>query len=138
LVVQGALLARAFGARAFAQVLSALCVALAPQYLSNAGLLGTNAFEPTLWMGCAWFALKAVQRDDPRQWLWFGVVAGLGLEEKYTIALFGCGIVLGLVLTAQRRQIATREFWLGGAIAALIFLPNLIWNWQNDWPFLQL
>src|SRR5579871_5920852 len=138
LAVQAALLARALGARAFAQVFTALCVALAPQYLSNAGLLGTNAFEPTLWMGCAWFALQAIRRDDARQWLWFGVVAGLGLEEKYTIALFGFGIVLGLALTAQRRQIATHWFWLGGLAAFLIFLPNLIWNWLNDWPFVQL
>ena len=138
LVVQSALLAREFGAGRFAIVLTAICVALAPQYLSNAGLLGTNSFEPTLWMGCAWFALRAIQRDDPRQWLWFGIVAGIGLEEKYTIALFGFGIVLGLLSTAQRRVLRERWFWLGGLAALLIFLPNLWWNYANDWPFLEL
>src|SRR5262249_33113608 len=40
--------------------------------------------------------------------------------------------------TAQRRQIANRWFWLGGLAAFLIFLPNLWWNYANDWPFLQL
>jgi hypothetical protein len=138
LVVQGALLAREFGAGRFAIVLTAICVALAPQYLSNAGLLGTNSFEPTLWMGCAWFALRAVKRDDPRQWLWFGIVAGIGLEEKYTIALFGAGIVLGLLLTAQRRALTDRWFWFGGLAALVIFLPNLWWNYANHWPFLEL
>ena len=137
LLVQGALLAREFGAGRFAIVLTAICIASAPQYLSNAGLLGTNSFEPTLWMGCAWFALRAVKRDDPRQWLWFGIVAGIGLEEKYTIALFGAGIVLGLLLTVQRRALADRWFWFGGVAALLIFLPNLWWNYANHWPFLE-
>src|SRR5262249_51850684 len=89
LVVQTAALAREFGGRGFALVLAALCAALAPQYLSNGGLLGTNCLEPVLWMGCAYFAVRAVKYDARRNWLWFGVVAGLGLENKYTIALFG-------------------------------------------------
>ena len=138
LVVQTALIARQFGARGFGVLLAAVCVALAPQYLSNASLLGTNSLEPTLWMGCAYFAIRAVKSDDPRNWLWFGIVAGIGLEEKYTIALFGAGIVIGLLLTAQRRHIASRWFWFGGIAALLIFLPNLWWNYANDWPFLQL
>ena len=138
LVVQTAFIARQLGARGFGVLLAAVCVALAPQYLSNASLLGTNSLEPTLWMGCAYFAIRAVKQDDPRQWLWFGIVAGIGLEEKYTIALFGAGIVIGLLLTAQRRHIASRWFWFGGIAALLIFLPNLWWNYTNDWPFLQL
>ncbi len=138
LMVQAAVLVREFGGRRYAMLLAALCVALAPQYLSNASLLGTNCLEPTLWTACAWFAIRAIKRNDPRQWLWFGVVAGIGLEEKYTIALFGAGIVVGLLLTAQRRVVLDRWFWLGGLAALLIFLPNLWWNWRYDWPFLQL
>jgi hypothetical protein len=40
-------------------------------------LLGTNCLEPNLWMGCAYFAILAIKRTDPRYWLWFGVIAGL-------------------------------------------------------------
>ncbi len=98
LVVQTAVLAREFGGRRFALLLSAITVVVAPQYLSNGSLLGTNCLEPNLWMGCAYFAVLAIKRNDPRYWLWFGVVAGLGLEEKYSIAVFGLGIVIGLLL----------------------------------------
>jgi len=138
LVVQTAVLARELGGRRYAVLLSAICIVIAPQYLSNAGLLGTNCLEPNLWMGCAYFVLLAIKRDDPRYWLWFGVVAGLGLEEKYSIAVFGLGIVLGLLLTAQRRIFLDKWFWLGGLAALLIFLPNLLWNIHYDWPFVQL
>ena len=138
LVVQTAVLARELGGRRFAVLLSAICAVIVPQYLSNASLLGTNCLEPNLWMGCAYFAILAIKRNDPRYWLWFGVVAGLGMEEKYSIAVFGLGIVVGLLLTEQRRAFLDKWIWLGGLAAFLIFLPNLLWNIHHDWPFAQL
>jgi len=138
LVVQAAVLAREFGGRRFALLLSAIAVVIAPQYLSNAGLLGTNCLEPNLWMGCAYFAILAIKRNEPKFWLWFGVIAGVGLEEKYSIALFGFAVVAGLLLTPQRRVFFNRWIWIGGAAAFLIFLPNLLWNLHYHWPFLEL
>jgi hypothetical protein len=136
-VVLGAMIAREFGGRRFALILSSVAVLIAPIYLSGGSLLTTNCIEPLLWMGCAYFAILAIQRD-PRYWLWFGVVAGLGLEEKYSIGIFGFAIVVGLLLTKQRRWLSNKWFWLGGAAAFLIFLPNLVWNIHNHWPFLEL
>jgi hypothetical protein len=138
LVVQAGILAREFGGRTYAVALTAITVFFAPQYLSNGSLLGTNCLEPTLWMGCAYFAILAMKRSDPRYFLGFGIVAGLGMEEKYTIALFCFGIVLGLLLTEHRRVFLNPWIWLGGLAAFLIFLPNLLWNLHYDWPFLQL
>ncbi len=138
LIVQTAVIARALGGRRYAVWLSAICALIAPQYLSNGGLLGTNCLEPNLWMGCAYFVVLAIKRNDPRYWLWFGVMAGLGLEEKYSIAVFGLGIVVGLLLTEQRRIFLNPWIWIGGAAALLIFLPNLLWNIREHWPFLEL
>jgi hypothetical protein len=138
LVVQTAVLARELGGRRFALWLSAITVVIAPQYLSNGSLLGTNCLEPNLWMGYAYFAILAIKRNDARYWLWFGVIAGLGLQEKYSIALFGLGVVVGLLLTPQRRAFLNPWIWLGGVAAFLIFLPNLLWNIHYHWPFLEL
>lgn len=138
LVVQTALIARELGGKRFAILLSAITVVIAPQYLSNGSLLGTNCLEPNLWMGCAYFVVLAIKRQDPRYWLWFGVIAGLGLEEKYSILLFGFGIVVGLSLTEQRRLFLSKWIWLGGLAAFLIFLPNLLWNVHYHWPFIEL
>jgi hypothetical protein len=93
-------------------------------------------------MGCAYFAILAIKRAGTekagRYWLWFGVVAGLGMEEKYSIAVFGFGIVIGLLLTAQRRVFLHPWIWLGGLLAFLIFLPDLLWNIHYHFPFLEL
>jgi hypothetical protein len=136
-VVLTALIARELGGRRFALVLSAVAVLIAPVYLSGGSLLTTNCLEPLLWMGCVYFAILAIKRDA-RYWVCFGVVAGLGLQEKYSIAIFGFGIVVGLLISKQRKALLSKWFWIGGLAAFVIFLPNLIWNVQNHWPFLEL
>jgi len=138
LVVLAALIAREFGGRRFALLLTAVSILVAPMYLSNGSLFTTNFLEPLLWMGCAYGAILAINRNDPRYWLWFGVIAGIGLQEKYSIVFFAAGMIAGLLLTPQRRAFASRWIWLGGLAAFLIFLPNLLWNVANQWPFLQL
>ena len=85
-----------------------------------------------LWTASAYILLLLLQRDSPRLWLWVGVIAGLGLQMKHTMALFGLGMLLGLLLTPTRRYLRSKWLWLGGAIAMLIFLPNLIWQVQHD------
>jgi len=138
LVVLSAMIAREFGGRRYALLLTAVTVALAPMYLSDGSLLTTNYLEPLLWMGCAYFVILAIKRDDPRYWLWFGFVAGLGMEEKYSIAIFGLAIVVGLLLTPERRFLADKWIWLGGIVAFLVFLPNFLWNVYHHWPFAEL
>jgi hypothetical protein len=138
IVVLAAMIARELGGRRFALILTATVVAVAPIYLSDGSLLTTNCLEPLLWMGCVYCAILAIERSEPRWWLGFGIVAGIGLEEKYSIAILGFAIVIGLLLTAERRALASRWMWLGGIAAWLIFLPNLLWNLRNDWPFFQL
>jgi hypothetical protein len=137
-VILTAMIARELGGRRFAMVFSALAFITVPIYLNDGSVMTTNCLEPLLWMGCVYFAILAIKREDPRYWLWFGAVAGIGLEEKYSIAVLGFSIVLGLVLTEQRRVFANKWIWLGGALALLVFLPNLLWNVQNHWPFAQL
>ncbi len=133
-----AMIARELGGRGFALLLSALAFMAVPIYLSDGSLLTTNCLEPLLWMGCVYFAILAIKREDPRYWLWFGVVAGIGLEEKYSIAVLGFSIVVGLLLTEQRKIFAKKWIWLGGALAFLVFLPNFLWNVRNHWPFAEL
>ena len=137
-IILTAMIARELGGRRFAVLLSALTVAVVPVYLVNASMLTTNYPEPLLWMGCIYFAILAIKRNAGRYWLWFGLVAGIGLEEKYSIAVFGFALVVGLLLTEQRRIFGDKWIYLGGAIALLVFLPNFLWNVHNHWPFVEL
>jgi hypothetical protein len=79
-----------------------------------------------------------VNGGSKKLWLGVGVLAGMGLENKHSMLIFGFGLVLGLLLTRERRCFASRWFWIGMLAAFLIFLPNLIWNVQHHFPFLEL
>ncbi len=129
---------RELGGGRFAQGLAALCVACAGVYLVMHRLFTMNAFEPLLWMGCAYLVILIIKTGDQKLWLWFGALAGLGLENKYSMAVFGFSVVVGVLLTEQRKAFASKWIWIGGVVAFLIFLPNLIWNIQHHWPFVEL
>ena len=131
-VLLAGLMARRLRGGRFAQALAALAVTIAPVHLVINGFFSPNAFEVLLWTASAYILLLLLQRDSPRLWLWVGVIAGLGLQMKHTMALFGLGMLLGLLLTPTRRYLRSKWLWLGGAIAMLIFLPNLIWQVQHD------
>ena len=131
------LIARELGGGRFAVALACLCVLVAPVYLIMDSLLTMNAFEPLFWMGCAYVLLLAIQRDNPKLLVWFGVLAGFGLENKHSMLFFGFALVAGLLLTRERRFLANRWMWIAGAIALALFLPNLIWQVQHHWPTIE-
>ena len=137
-IILTALIVREFGGRWLATLLACLCVLAAPFYLASDNLLSMNAYEPIFWMGCILAYIWAVKREDPRYWLLFGAFAGLGVMNKHSAAFFCLSIVIGLVLTRDRTHFKSPYLWLGGLVAAIIFLPNLIWQYQNDWATLEL
>lgn len=138
LVIVAGLIARELGGGRFAQGLAALCTFLAPGFLALDNILSMNAFEPLFWMGCAYVVIRMINTGDPRFWMWFGVLAGIGLENKHSMLIFGFGLIAGLLMTPERRLLRTRWLFIGGAIALLIWLPNLLWNVQHHFPFLEL
>ncbi|HEX6906785.1 MAG TPA: glycosyltransferase family 39 protein [Terriglobales bacterium] len=136
-LVTGAI-ARELGGGRFAQALAALCVACSSVYLVINYLFSMNSWEPLLWMACAYVVILIIKTGNQKLWLWFGLLSGIGLENKYSIAVFGFGIVVGLLLTPERKALAHKWIWLAGALAFAIFLPNLLWNFQHHFPFLEL
>jgi len=131
-------LARELGGGAFAEFLAALTMLLAPAYLAFDSFLSMNAFEPLFWLLCAWIAIRIVKGADPRWWLAFGALSGVGLQNKHTMLVFGFALVAGLVISGQARVLASKWLWLGGVIAFAIFLPNLIWEARHDWPQIEV
>jgi len=132
------LIVRELGGRRYGQVLACVAVMVAPLYLGIDNLLTMNALEPVFWMGCAYVAILIFKGGSQRLWLLFGLLAGLGLENKHSMLFFGFGFFLGLLLTPERRFFGSVWIWLGGLLALLIFLPNLIWEIHRHFPTIEL
>ncbi len=112
-VVLTGLLARELGGRRTAQTIAALCALTAPGFFAMDNWLSMNAFEPLFWTGCALFVARMIREERPAYWLWFGIIAGLGLENKYSMLIFGAGPIAGLLLTPERRILRTPWMWAG-------------------------
>ena len=137
LIAISILIARDLGGGRYAQFLAGLTVLLCPAVLVTDSLLTMNAFEPLFWMGCIWVVARILRTGDSRLWLWFGLLAGLGLENKHSTLSFGFAVTVALLLTHHRREFARPWIWIAGAIALVVFLPNLIWEIRHHFPTIE-
>src|SRR5690242_4741112 len=132
-------LARELEGGIFAQSVAALTILFAPSYLAFSSFLSMNAFEPLLWLLCAWLLVRIAREDaSPKLWLAFGAVAGIGLENKHTMLVFGFALAMGLLLTGRAEILHSRWAWAALALALLIFLPNLLWEAHHGWPQIEV
>ncbi len=137
LVWMTAKITQEWGGGCYAQMLAALSIAVVPIYLILQHWLTMNAFEPLCWTGVLWALSRIIRRRDARYWIAIGVLVGLGLENKYSIIFPVAGLLLGLVLTPERKWLMTPYVIAAGAIAMLLFAPNLLWLMHHGFPFLE-
>ena len=138
LILLNGWLVKELGGKSLAQWAAGLCGIAAGIFLTLHSYLSMNAVEPLIWVGCALILVRLVKTGNNRLWIGFGILAGIGLMNKYTMLMFGAGILVGFVLTPSRKWLLNRWFFLGGLIALVIFLPNLVWLIQHDFPMLEL
>ena len=131
-------IARELGGNRFAQAVAAVAVLAAGVCLAMNHYISMNAFEPLAWTGCALVLIRILKTGNQKLWLWFGLIGGVALQNKYGIVFFATGVVAGLLLTRHRVVFLKPWIWLGGLLAFLIFLPNLLWNIQHRFPFFEL
>jgi hypothetical protein len=132
------LIAIEFGADLYGIALACLCVLAAPVYLVIDNQFAANTFEPIFWMGCAYVLILAIKNERPRLLVWFGLLAGIGIENKLSMIFFCAAISIGVLLTPARKLLRSPWALLAVLIAAICFLPTLMWQYHRDWPTLQM
>ncbi|HEY0757993.1 MAG TPA: glycosyltransferase family 39 protein [Acidisarcina sp.] len=131
------LLAWSLGGRRAAQALAMTAVLVAPCYMGLDSFLSMNAFEPVFWMGAMLAAILLARGESLRWWLFVGLCAGLGLENKPSMTFYLVALIVGMLLTPQRRLLFNRWFAAASGLTVLLALPNLIWQVQNHWPTME-
>jgi len=126
------------GAGGFALVLTAIVTTLSPEMLAFGLRLSPDMIEFCTWPIIALIVLRIVKGADPRWWLGAGLVAAVAMWSKYSVLFFAVALVAGLACTKERRVLRSPWFAASVALAALLVLPNFLWQWKYDFPMLQL
>jgi 4-amino-4-deoxy-L-arabinose transferase-like glycosyltransferase len=130
-------LANLFGGDARAAALAAIAVAISPVFLFLFHILSMNAWDILLWTALAAVIARMIVEDRPQLWLSAGLLIGLGLLTKHSMAFFVAGLGAGVLLTPWRRWIISPWLWAGAVIALALVAPHLWWQVSHGWPTLE-
>lgn len=102
----------------------------------NHTLLQPVAFEQLFWVLGLYYFIRFINTRDKKYLLILGVVAGLGLMNKYTFLIWGLALVVAMLFYDKGRLFKDRSLYIAGIIAALIITPNIIWQSMHHFPIL--
>ncbi len=125
------LMIRDLGGKRWTQILGVVAVATTPNSIVQGGLFQYETLDYLCWVLLAFTVIRLLKTENPRWWLGIGAAIGLGMLTKYTIAFSVAGLIVGVLLTSNRHYLKSRWLWFGALLALVIWLPNLIWQFQN-------
>ncbi len=133
-----AAIARRFGGRGIAQIAAAAATAFSGVALAVGHLLSTATFDYLLWTLAIYLIVGVLDGDGPRWWLGVGATVGVAMLNKGLVVAFVLAVLIGLLVTRQRRLLASPWPWLGAGLAALMAMPTIVWQAANGWPQLAM
>jgi hypothetical protein len=131
------LMVRELGGKKFAQVFTTIAVIFSGVILGTSNYFSMNSFDIFFASLMFYILIRIVKEDNRKLWIILGIVLGIGLENKFTFLFLGFGLLVGLILTKQRKNFLYKEIYICAAIALLLFLPHLIWQVLNHFPTLE-
>jgi 4-amino-4-deoxy-L-arabinose transferase-like glycosyltransferase len=137
-VILGGLSARELGAGRAAQILAGATLACGAVVVGSGHLLSTATFDFLAWAVVLWLVLRILRTGDERLWLVVGVVVGVGLLDSDLVAFLMAAIVVGILIAGPRTIFRSPFLWAGGAIAAVMWSPYLVWQASHGWPQLAV
>jgi Dolichyl-phosphate-mannose-protein mannosyltransferase len=117
----------------FALILGSTCVLFSVLLRLN-DLYQPNSFDVLSWTALYFLILRYFKTENTK-WLFIGaVVFAIGFLNKYNIVFLLIGLIPALLLTRQRKIFTQPKLYLAAVLALVIILPNLFWQFNNNFP----
>ena len=117
----------------FALVLGATCVTFSALIRINT-LYQPNSLEFLMWT-LVFYCLVRYAKDETDKWLYLAAVSfAIGFLNKYNIIFMALGLVPAMLITDLRKLFTKKQFYYAVLLALLLVLPNLIWQYVNEFP----
>jgi hypothetical protein len=127
-------IASEFGGGIKAQVLAAVAAMFSASF-AVASIFSMDVLDMLWWTVLAYLLVRIIKREnrEPKLWLVFGILAGIGLMTKLTMAFFLVSVLVALLI-AKRSYLKSPWVWISAGIALAILSPYVAWNALNGWP----
>ncbi|HMJ46656.1 MAG TPA: glycosyltransferase family 39 protein [Ferruginibacter sp.] len=100
-------------------------------------LFQPNSLDILFWTLVYYTIIKYINSNNSKWLIAAALAAGFGFLSKYNIIFLVLGLVPAILLTKLRKIFQDKMLYAGIAIALVIVLPNLLWQYRNDWPTLH-
>lgn len=120
----------------FALLLGTTCVTFSV-YLRLNTLYQPNSLDVLCWTSMCFFLVKYLNRKENKWLIYLGLAFAVGFLNKYNILFLVMGLVPAFVLVPERKIFTNRILYLGILLALFLVLPNIIWQYRNDFPVLR-
>ncbi|MFB9077168.1 glycosyltransferase family 39 protein [Flavobacterium procerum] len=120
----------------YALILGALCVLFSCLLRLNT-LFQPNSLDVLCWTAFYYFLIRYIKAEKTK-WLFAAAITfAFGFLNKYNIAFLLLGIVPAILLTKQRKIFAKKELYIALILGLAIILPNLLWQYNNNFPIVH-
>jgi len=124
------------GGNLFALILSATGVLFSSLLLLNL-YYQPNSFDVLCWTTFYFIIIKYFKTNNIK-WIYIAaIVFALGFLNKYNIAFLIIGFLPAILITQQRKLFTKKELYFAIILGLLLIFPNLLWQYNNDFPFIQ-
>jgi hypothetical protein len=126
----------ALGGNIFALILGGMAITFSVLLRLNM-LYQPNSLDILVWT-LLYYSIFQFIRTNHNKWLYAAaVVFGLGILNKYNVVFLLAGLIPALVISGQWKIFTNKHLYIAFLIAFVMILPNLIWQYQNDFPVLH-
>lgn len=117
----------------YAQILASTGILLSVLLRLNM-LFQPTSLEVLLWT-MLYYALIKYFNSEKVKWLYItAIIFGIGFLNKYNIAFSVLGLIPAILITQQRKIFLQKHLYFAGLLALLIILPNILWQYHNNFP----
>lgn len=118
----------------FAIAIACIGLIFSPAFAASGYLFQPVVFDQLWWVLAVYLLIRYNNSPSIKYIYLLGVVVGVGLLTKYTMAFFAASLIISLLLTPQRKILWNKHIVFAAIIALVIFLPNIIWQFQHHLP----
>ena len=117
----------------YALILGATCILLSVLLRLNF-LFQPNSLDVLCWTVFYFVVIKYINTQKSK-WFFIGaLVFAIGFLNKYNVAFLIMGLLPAILLSEHRNIFTKKKFYYSLLLASLLILPNLIWQYQNNFP----